>query len=88
MSSRHHERIRRLATWMRQREDMRMPLIVYHHAETLARSSAEEIEAARAEGRTIVNVRFVKPKGGVRPDSGPETAENGANGSGARNSEV
>jgi hypothetical protein len=71
MSSRHHERIRRLVAWMRNHALTRTPLVVFH-SPALPVTPKAEIDAARAEGRTIVNVRFVEP---TAPGLAPECEE-------------
>jgi hypothetical protein len=84
--SRHRERIGRLVTWIKQHMELRPPLVVYH-SDTLPATPPEEIEAAQAEGRRVLNVHFVKPGTALRPGSGPEVEPRSENGRGARSSE-
>lgn len=62
MSSRHHDRIRRLVAWMRQHGHVVAPLVAFHGSTSpmLPDTLPEEIEAARAEGRRIFHIHFVK----------------------------
>ena len=87
--SRHHERLRRLVTWMRQHGVSLMPLVAFHgsSSSTLPDTPPEAIAAALAEGRRVLNVRFVKPGTVLRPGSGPEVAPQSENERGARSSE-
>ena len=63
MSSRHHERIKRLVTWVRQRSLRLAPLFVFHGTEALPNPSQAELDEARAAGRPILNIHFVKAEG-------------------------
>jgi hypothetical protein len=61
VSSRHHDRIRRLVAWMQQHAHAAPSLLAFHGSTspTLPDTPPEEIEAARAEGRRILHIHFV-----------------------------
>ena len=61
MSSRQHERIRRLVAWARQHSDWNRPLFVLH-SPALPSAPPAELEAARAAGRRIFHVHFLNPE--------------------------
>jgi hypothetical protein len=65
VSSRHHDRIRRLVAWARQHSDWNRPLFLLH-SPALPSSPPAEVEAARAAGRRIFHVHFVGPEGDPR----------------------
>jgi hypothetical protein len=69
VSSRHHERIRRLVAWVRQHSSWARPLFVLH-SPALPSTPPAELEAARAAGRKIFHVHFLKPE---QPKSGGES---------------
>ena len=52
------------------RERSKPPLLVYHGCETLPQTPQAVIEAAKAAGRSVVHIHFVKPDGSGRPASG------------------
>ena len=60
MSSRHHERIRRLFAYVRQQGRAKAPLLVFEGATGLPVTPEAEIESARQAGQPILHVQFVK----------------------------
>jgi hypothetical protein len=61
VSSRHHDRIRRLVDWMRQHAQHLAPLVAFYGSSspTLLDTPPEEIEAAQGAGRRVLHVHFV-----------------------------
>ena len=62
MKASHKALLTAIAAKVRARRLSKGPLFVFHDEDTLPNPSPAEIEAARLAGRTIMNIRFVKPE--------------------------
>jgi uncharacterized protein YijF (DUF1287 family) len=77
VSSRHHDRIRRLVAWMQRHAQHLAPRLAFQGSSSpeLSDTSPEEIETARAEGRRILHVHFVSANAVENEDPGVTNRE-------------